>query len=346
MKKTKFAALLLSGAMAVSVLAGCGGVDKAAVTATFDEQEIVLGVPNFAVRLQQASLDDMYTYYFGQSVWDSDYSGSGETMAEDMKNSVMEAMFELYTLQAHMSDYGVTVSAEEKAAITETAEEFLAANSKEALEELGADQSIVEEYLTLMTIQAKMRQAIMAQADTHVSDEEANTGTYSYVTISKTSYTDENGNSAEYAEEELNLLGKTVGAFLTEAQTGTFEAAAEKYEYTVSTGTFTADDAYLDEDILAALQDLDEGEVSDVIDTENAYYVVRLDAKTDAAATEATKEAMIEERKAEHYEEVLAALEEAHTWEVKEGVWKTVSFDRLFTTAEPADTEEIETTEQ
>lgn len=346
MKKTKFAALLLSGAMAVSVLTGCGGVDKAAVAATFDEQEIALGVPNFAARLQQASLDDMYAYYFGASVWGSDYSGSGKTMAEDMKNSVMESMFELYTLQAHMTDYSVEVSEEEKTAITNTTEEFLAANSEEALEELGADRSIVEEYLTLMTIQAKMKQAIMAQADTNVSDEEANTGSYSYVTVSKTSYTDEEGNSAEYAEDELNLLGKTVGAFATEAKAGTLDAAAEKYDYTVSTGTFTADDAYLDEAVLSALQGLDEGAVSDVIDTENAYYVVRLDAKTDLAATETTRASIIEERKAAHYEEVLADLQETHAWEVKEGVWKKVSFDRLFTTTEAVSTEEAETTEQ
>ena len=40
--------------------------------------------------------------------------------------------------------------------------------------------------------------------------------------------------------------------------------------------------------VLTALQGLDEGEVSDVIDTDTDYYVVRLDEKTDADATETT----------------------------------------------------------
>lgn len=346
MRKTRFAALLLSGVMAVSVLAGCGGVDKDAVVATFDEQEIKLAVPNFAARLQQAYQDDMYAYYFGGSVWDSDFSGSGSTVAEEVKSSVMDSMFELYTLQAHMADYGVELSEDEKAAVTEAATAFMESNSEEALKELGADRSIVEEYLTLVTIQAKMQQAVKAEADTSVSDEEANAGAYSYVMVSKTSYTDEDGNTVEYTEEELDMLAKTVGSFATEAKAGKFEDAAETYSYTVSTGTFTADDEYLDEAVLVALQGLDEDEVSDVIDTENAYYVVRLDAKTDEAATEANRQSIIAERQEAHYEEVLTGWQEAHTWEVKESVWETVVFDRLFTTTEPVSTEDVETTEQ
>ncbi len=344
MKRTRFAALLLSGVMAASVLAGCGSVDKNAVVATFDETEVTLGVPNFAARLQQAYSDDMYNYYFGESAWDSDFSGTGVTMQEDVKNSVMDSMFAMYTLDAHTGEYGVALLEEEQTKITEAASAFLAANSKEALKELGADQEIVEEYLRLMTIQAKMREAIIADVDTNVSDEEANTSAYSYVRVSKTTYTDADGNSAEYTEEELEALGETVAAFAAEAGEGTLEDAAESYAYTVSAGTFTADDTTLDAAVLAALQGLEEGAVSGVIDTENAYYVVRLDAKTDAAATEKTRESIISDREDALYEEVLSGWQEEHTWEVKESVWEDVTFDRLFTTTAP--TEAVDTTEQ
>lgn len=344
MKRTRLAALLLSGIMAASVLAGCGSVNKNAVVATFDETEIALGVPNFAARLQQAYSDDMYSYYFGGNAWDSDFSGTGVTMQEDVKNSVMDSMFELYTLNAHTQEYGVALSEEDQTKIAETAAAFIEANSREALKELGADQEIVEEYLRLVTIQAKMHEAIIANVDTNGSDEEANTSAYSYVRVSKTTYTDADGNSAQYTEEELEMLAETVGTFATEAKAGTLEEAAETYGYTVSTGTFTADDEMLDTAVLTALQGSEEGAVSDVIDTENAYYVVRLDAKTDAAATETTRESIIRDREDALYEEVLSGWQEEHTWEVKESVWKDVTFDRLFTTVEPTD--DVDTTEQ
>lgn len=347
MKKTKIAAVLLSGIMAASILAGCGDVDKNAVAAVFDQKEIHLGLPNFAARLQQAHDDDIYNYYFGGNVWDSDPSGTGVTVQEDVKNNVMENLFALYTLEAHMAEYDVTLSEEEQTKISDVASEFIEANSKEALNELGAEQTIIEEYLRLMTIQAKMYQAIIADVDTKISDTEANTSAYSYVRVSKTSYTDAQGNTAEYTKEEQETLAKTIADFAAEVKEKRLEDVAEAYSYTVSTGTFTADDEILDPKVLAALQELQEGDVSEVIDTENAYYVVRLDAKTDLAATEATKKSIISERERTLYEEVLAGWQEAHTWEVKNDVWKDVVFDRQFTTVEPTvDTEEIETTEQ
>lgn len=345
MKRTRLAALLLCGVMATSVFAGCGGVDKEATVARFDETEIALSVPNFAARLQQAYDDDVYSYYFGGSVWGSDFYGTGVTMEEEVKNSVMDSMFAMYTLQAHMADYGVELSEEELAEITEVASAFLAANSEEALEQLGADQATVEEYLKLVTIQSKMYTAIIADTDTNVSDEEANTSAYSYVRVSKTTYTDEEGNSVEYTEEELAALADTMTTFVEFAQAEGLETAAEGHGYTVSTGTFTADDTVLDAAVLAALQELEEGAVSEAVDTESAYYVVRLDAKTDLAATEAKRASIISDRQSTLYEEVLAGWQATHTWEVEESVWKTVTFDKLFTTIAPT-TETVESTEE
>lgn len=344
MKRTRIAALLLSGVMAASALVGCGGVDTSEVVATFDETEVALGVPNFVARLQQADADDIYSYYFGDGAWETDLYGTGETLQEELKSSVMENMFQLYTLEAHMSEYGVEISDAEQTRITEAAAAFIAANSSEALEELGADQAIVEEYLRLITIESKMYDAIIATADTNVSDEEANTGAYSYVSVSKTSYTDEEGNSVEYTEEELASLAKTVGAFGTEAKVGTLEDAAETYGYSVIAGTFTANDSELDEEVLTTLQSMEEGEVSDTIDTEDAYYVVRLDAMTDAEATEETRASIISERESARYEEVLAGWQEEHTWKVDESVWEKVAFDRSFTTTEPVESTEAEVT--
>lgn len=347
MKIRRIAALLLSGVMMASVLTGCGGVDKEAVVATFDETEIKLGVANFAARLQQANSDDFYVAYFGEKVWSTDMYGDGSTMESNMKDSVSKNLFDMYTLQAHAAEYDVAVTEEEKGAITQAAADFIAANDEKALEALGAEQSILEEYLTLATIQSKMYDAIVAEADIDVTDEEANTSAYSYVLVSKNTYTDEEGNTAEYTEEELEALAKTVTEFADKAQSETLEAAAEEYGYTVNEGTFTADDTAVNETVLTELKGLAEGEVSGVVDAESAYYVVRLDAITDAEATAETRESMIEERKETHYSDVLAAWQETHTWKVDEDVWETVKFDNLFTTIlESTETEETVTTEQ
>ncbi len=343
MKAKKFATLLVSSVMAASVLTGCGGVDKNAVVATLDGEEITLGVANFAARLQQASYDDFYVAYFGEEVWSSDLYGDGSTMESSLKDSVMETVQVLYTLRNHMDEYDVSVSEDEENAIAQATSDFIEANTQDALDALGADQETVEEYLTLVTIQSKMYAAIIAEADTDVSDEEANTSAYSYVRVSNTTYTDDDGNSVEYTEDELSELEDTLAAFIAESEADSMENAAEAYGYTVLSGTFSADDDSLGETVLAALEELDEGEISGVITTDSYDYVVRLDAVTDEEATEETRESIISDRQSEHYSEVVTAWEEEQEWVLKERVWATVTFDNLFTTVE--ESTETESTE-
>lgn len=351
MKVKKIAALLLSSIIAVSALAGCG-VNKDAVVAVLDGKEISLGVANFAARLQQAQYDDFYVAYFGEKVWSTDMYGTGETMEDSTKASTLLAMQEMYILQEHMADYSVSLTEEETGKIAETAAAFMSDNKEDAIDALGATEDIVKEYLTLVTIQNKMYDAIVADADTEVSDEEANTSAYSYVSISKSTYTDEEGNTAEYTEEEKENLFANVKIFLTEAKEQGLEAAAESRNYTVSEGTFAADTTILDEAILTALQGLKtEGEFAEVVDTENTYYVLRLDAVTDEEATEEHRQEIIEQRKSDLYDEVVGGWQEASEWTVDEKVWESVSFDNLFTIVDPeaeaADgTETVESTEE
>ncbi len=343
MRVKKLTALLTGGAMAASVLTGCGGLNKDADAAVFDETKVSLGLANFAVRLYQAGYDDYYRSIFGEEVWISDLFGGGMTMEQEAKQSTLDGLKTMYILRAHMDEYSVAVTEEDNEAIREAAAAFIADNGQDALNALGAEQEIVEEYLTLQTIQSRMQDAIMAETDTSVSDEEAATGTYSYVTVSRKTYTDEEGNSAEYTEEEQAALKETMEKVAEEAKADSLENAAAKQEYTVSSGTFTAEDESLDEAVLAALKGLGEGEVSGVTETEENYYILRLDAEKDADATEETRKSIIEERRSEHYDEVVTGWEEGHTWTVNEKNWEKVEFDNLFTTTvESTETEPVE----
>lgn len=345
--KKRLVALLLSGALAVSVLAGCGsGMDKNAVVAKAGATEITLGVANFATRLVQASYDDFYTAYFGEDVWNTDMYGNGTTMEANVKASVMESLYEMYALKEHMADYGVGITTEDTEAISKAAEAFISANSTEAIEALGADREIVETYLTLVTIQSRMYNEIIKDADTNVSDEEAKTSAYSQVYVSKTSYKDDDGNTVEYTDDELALLAKTVEAFAAAAEKDGLADAAEDYGYSVTSGTYHADST-LTEEVESALEAMTEdGQVSDVIETENAYYIVQMDSVVDTDATESRRESIISERQSELYTEVVEGYLEEMDWELNQKVWAQISFDNLFTVYLPeTETEELEATE-
>ena len=263
-------------------------------------------------------------------------------MEDNTKNSVIEMIENLYILQNHMADYDVTLTDDETAKIAETAAQFMADNDDKAVNALGATEDIVKEYLTLVTIQSKMRAAIIADADTNVSDADANTSAYSYVNVSKTSYKDADGNTQEYTDDEKAELADTVQKFHDAAADTTLDTAADEYGYTVSTGTFSSDNTTLDEEVLNALEGLkSEGELSDVVETDNYYYVLRLDEITDADATEEHRQEIISQRQSDLYNEVLQGWKDEAEWVLKDKVWDKVTFDNWPTTT----VESTETTE-
>lgn len=345
MKFKRIAAMLLAGIIMTSSVSACS-INKNATVATMGQEEISLGLVNFFCRYQQASMDDLYKQYMGEGVWNTSYSGDGTTMQDEVKNTTMETIHEMYSLKAHMKEYHVELSDEEKNTIATTAKDFIAANSKEALDEMGADQELVEELLTLYTIKQKMYDAIACEVDTNVSDEEANMRAYSYVQIDYNQYYDQATYSyVPYSEEEkagFEQKAKDIEAALSQEQT--LEDAVKAQGLEVMTGTYDSSNDTLEEEFKKALDELTEGQTSALITTENSYYFARIDAQTDAEATETNRENIIKERKDTHYNEVLQKWQENDGWKVDKKKLAKIKFDDYFTQIKES-SETTETTE-
>ncbi len=342
MKAKKVTALILACALCASAFTGCG-INKNATAATMKDQTVTMGVANFLCRFEQASMEDLYKLYLGsssdstESIWSRDLSGSGTTLEDSTKSQALEELHEMYTLQQHMSDYNVEITDDDKAAITEAAKKFMDANSEEAIDEMGATQDIVEEILTLYTIKERMKTAIEADADTNVSDEEANMRAYSMVSLDISESSDDadaNKETATKMEEALKADGATL------------ESVAEANDLTVTTGTYDADNDTLDEEVKNALDGLKEGETSGLVETDSKAYFVRIDKETDEDATEQNRTSIINQRKDDLYEEVLSGWQEDDDWKVDEKAVKKIEFKNSFTQQDPnASTESTESTE-
>jgi foldase protein PrsA len=286
-------------------------------------------------RYQQSYFDEAYRGYFGDDVWQQDLSGSGQTLQEDVKESVVEGLHEMYTLQDHMEEYDVEITAEEQEEISSAAAAFMAANSEDTLEEMGATQEIVEEVLTLYTIQSKMYDAIIALADTDVSDEEANMRGYTYVRASIAGYYDSDYNYTSYTDDEIAAMNNEFESMATAAAENpeNLESIAEALGYTATTDSYNADSS-LDEDVIAALDALGEGEVSGVIETDSYLYLVRLDSETDEDATEENRQSIIEDRQSTFYTDTVSGWQEDDGWTVNEKALAKIKFESAFTEAE------------
>ena len=279
--------------LAASSLAGCGkkkNLDTTAAIATLDGEEIPAGLANFLLRYQQAGFEVYYgsflKAYYGD-VWNSDLTGSGEAYGVEFKEEAMEELEKLLLAEKHMADYGVELTDEEKAAITDAAKEFIEENSEETLEVMSATQETVERFLTLYAIQAKVEVGMSADVDTEVSDEEAAQRTVSFVSFSqKTQEEEEASTEADTEEKDTETVTEDITEELTEELTSEAAVTEEDTAKTGAADTEAVTETDTEEE--TAVESASEANTEAV--TEAATEEVETETETEDEATIAAKE--------------------------------------------------------
>lgn len=331
------AVVLMAGSVVATGLTGCGNkaVDNNEVVATINGEDISYGVANFSARMDQASIEYYYESMMGTSVgaemWASEV-GEGMTYEDSVKESIMESIQNLYLIRQHAEECGVKLTEEDQEAIEKAVAIFEEDNALEDKELISGDEAYVKEFLELMTIQKKMEVPMQDGYDANVSDEEAAQKKMSYVYFSFNT-TDEEGNKVEMTDDEKAELKTKAENFVTALKNDpamTMDALSVEYEVEVSTVTFDSELTAPNADLIAAADAFTaEGEVTDVIEAENGYYVGQLTSLFDEEATVTEKASIIEERKNTQYTELLESWKKEANIIVNDEVWEKVDFETV-----------------
>ena len=345
MKLKKLSILALSGVlMTGTVLTGCGSINPDKTVATVNGTEISLGLANYMAQYTAVDYDTYYMSYFGQDMWTKQSGDNAETMTDRVKANTLQSLEEYYLLEEHMDEYGVSLTEDEMNKIASAAADFMSANTEEALEAMGATEEYVKEQLRLATLQQKMYNAIVAGADTNVSDEECAQKTFSYVRVSKTASTDEaeSKTDEETAAEAKDKAQQILDEALTGSSEDPLQTAAEAHDASKATCSYGTKDlqseddnsTYLDMAVLEAADKLGEGEYNKtLIDTDKYYYVIRMDSLDDKDAAERERQSIISDRKQALYDETLNGYKDAAQWSVDDKAWEPVNFDTIYSKA-------------
>lgn len=349
--KKKIVSLAMAAAMMAVSVTGCSessNLTGEEIVAEFGDTQISVGVAEFYARYEQAMYETYYMSYYGEDMWSLEVDGD-MTYEDSVKNSILSAVETMYVLESHMDEYGVEFTAEDEAAVAEAVAAFMEANDAEALESVSATEENAAEILKLFTIQQKMYTAMIADADTEVSDEEAAQKSMDYVFFSFET-TDEDGNTVELTDDEKVALKETADKLQLAVSNGekTFAEAAEEAGVDVSTMTFDSESISPNSDLIAEADLLGEGQVTNIIETDDGYYVAQVTSLLDRDATDAEKETIISERQQTLYSDLIEQwTEEAEITEY-EDIWNQVDFEKKGVTIKSTEEESTgeETTEE
>ena len=312
----KITGALLAGALGAASLTGCSSpMDGTQPLLTSGEDTVTVGTGNLMLRMNQATMLSYYSMMGGSTtgLWSQD-SGDGETYGDTTKANVLDELENMLVQKQHAADYDVSISEEEQGKIEEAAQAFMDANTEETIQNLSVSQSDVETLLELYTYQTKMYDPMVADVDTNVEDSEAAQSRITYCRIDISDTQNEDGTTTPLTDEEKQEKKDQAQALLDKLQASADPASADmdalakevNGDLNAVDNTFGDDDTLLDDKLKEAAKTLQDGQVyGEVVEGENAYFVVRMDSVLDREATDAEKENIVSERQQNAYNDLL-----------------------------------------
>ena len=332
----KITGALLAGALGAASLTGCSSpMDGTQPLLTSGEDTVTVGTGNLMLRMNQATMLSYYSMMGGSTtgLWSQD-SGDGETYGDTTKASILDELENMLVQKQHAADYDVSISEEEQGKIEEAAQAFMDANTEETIQNLSVSQSDVETLLELYTYQTKMYDPMVADVDTNVEDSEAAQSRITYCRIDISDTQNEDGTTTPLTDEEKQEKKDQAQALLDKLQASADPASADmdalakevNEDLNAVDKTFGDDDTLLDDKLKEAAKTLQDGQVyGEVVEGENAYFVVRMDSVLDREATDAEKENIVSERQQNAYNDLLDQWKDDADITVNNKEWNKVT---------------------
>lgn len=273
------------------------------------------------------AVQEDYEQYYGSDIWKYAVDSNGNTMGELIKAQTLEQIIYVKVVCKKADQLGVVLSEDELQLVDRQTAEYMEKLQKSALLLHGVNADIVRRIYSDNLLARKTFEVTTLNVDTDIPDEEA--AQHRFQTIAIRNYKiDSSGKRISYDGTEQEELEARVASLHRKAL-----EAEDFYKLAVAN---TEDSTMLElmggigdfpkeyEDIVL---DLKTGEVSEVIQTSDYYYIFYCVTDFDVDATYEKKEEIIAARQEEEFKERYQEWREAIRIEVNEEVWDALDFE-------------------
>lgn len=339
MNRNKMITAVAVATVACGMFAGCAPRSTDAVIRIENngkKDSLDYGYVNFVCRMNQARVDQANLANMGMGYWSQTaQTGSNETNEDSAKDYIYQNIQGQYLARQHAADLGVKVTASDKKKIKKAAADFMKDNTKKAIDQVGAKEEYIEDFLEYETYYERVRAKVESSADDTVSDSEAKQSTFTYALFStKSDSKSASGDSSISKEDKEKLLAKAKKV----ASASDFDKEAKKLKAETSTYSFTraedpGSDQAMDEKVITEAKKLADGQVSGVIEVKDkGYYVIRMDKTYDEAATKTKRKSLAEQKREEAFSKQMTSWKKKVKFTLNKKLWKQIKFTDLFTT--------------
>lgn len=311
-------------------MAGCGDDEnkKVVLTTGFEKNEVFriedvsCMLPEIMVYL--TNTQNQYEQVYGEEIWET---GVGDiTLEENVKDIVLAKIARIKTLNLMAKENNVKLNDAEMNKVKVAADEYYDSLSEAERELLKIDKALITNLYQECALADKVCVYILEDINPEVSDDEARSVTVEHIFM-KTYMLDGSGKKVAYTDAMKQKVYDEMKDVLDMAQSGehSFKSLMDEYNEaelnTISFGKGEVDKAFEE-----AAFNMETNELSNIVEGEDGYYIIKCINTFDREETDANKLKIMEERKKEafyqEYESFVASL----TRDLNDRLWEDVSF--------------------
>lgn len=287
-----------------------------------------------------ALYDQIYLSFYGESYWDMpDEENDNKTGEELAKENILAALKQDSIFYQEAIKAGYSLTEEDKKTAQSNYDEFCSYLTEDQKKVAGMEEELLE-YFQRQEVISKYEDDMLAESDydydevaATVSKKECREYDYEYYCVYKTDDNDEEYPAAtlkkyvatlEDLQKQLtedtdmeSLLTDDMTSYIEYSDDYIVEADGEAYG------------SYKGVDCDAAIKSLKNGEVSDVIETDFAYYVFRMSDNNSTEYYDEMLDEAVTSAKNEVFDTLISQFSESYTINLDENKWNDIVIGSL-----------------
>lgn len=321
-------AIILAIGIGVKVWNSQNEDTKLVFTTGFDKDEIFrigsLSCSKGEFMVYLTNTQNQYENVYGTEIWE--VSHDGMTLEENIKETVLAKIAQVKSMYLLAKEKGVELSDDEKVTLEQAVDAYYSSLSQEEIRAMGVSKETILELYQEYAYAEKVYDQIIADINPEISDDEARTITVEHILI-KTYTTDSAGRRTILSGEKKQKAYETAQEIYALATNGENDFTQLATEYSEDeTIRYSFGKGEVDARFEEVAFNLGTDEISEVVETDSGYEIIKCINTLDREETDANKIKIVEKRKNEAFGAEYDAFVATLARSLNEKLWGEISF--------------------